>query len=514
MSNPVDPLPTVDFSDLPPVPKTKEAKTALDKLKIEMRLLHLAIHHADIAKEVCEALSPEHLDAAHRPLLKAIAEQGRQSKWSRCLTREAYQQAIKGDKKNLIPKMNVYDKCDIKAHTNRDDYDSLIAKWNEEWTRFNIAAALREATQADDPEKMRQALAKLATTESITDGLTIIDLADVEEQEVEWLWASRLARGKLSLFLGDPESGKSFVSLNLAARISRGKSLPHSDETTQVGDVLLLSSEDGVADTIKPRFMAQGGDPEHIHVIQGRADGSLFSLDSDIPLLEKALAKYPDTRLIIIDPLNAYLGGKVDSHRDADVRRILSPLTDFADRTGIAVVGITHMGKDKNRAAIHRALGSIGFIAAARAAWVFVRDREDTDRVLFLQVKNNLAKDPGGLAFRIVDGVVQWENELVDTTANDALSSTAMPRKQAKEWLEEVLSDGPMKSKDIYELADKKGISARTLKRAKNELGVTARKAVSHWEWELPESGGEETSNEAKDETKDEIKDENSDWWE
>ena len=464
----------------------------------EQKLIHLALKNRACLQEIKDELPAERFDAVHQPLVKAIYEQYEDSGGRRLLTRDSYRQWIQQSSRrsDLMHLLRVYDKCFIKAFARPDDLGHLKKRAEDGFAARGAQAALEKFRKSLDggyTAALKGLVDGLSTTLAAVDrkghDLEIVTLADVEIEEVEWLWDSRIARGKLTMFIGEPESGKSFASLSLAARLSKGMPLPNATTSCVTGDTLILSSEDGLADTITPRFLKQGGDLSRVHFIQGHKDGTMFSLASDIPTLERALARYPDTRMIVIDPLNAYLGVDTDSHRDSDVRRILSPLCDFADRTKVAVVGIMHLTKDNRKTAINRASGSIGFIAASRAAWLFAKDRDDPSRYLMLHVKNNLAKDPGGLAFRISDDLgVEWELDTVTVTANEALAANAMPRAQAIEWLETILDDGPMPSKDVFDLADRQGISKATLKRAKNELQVKARQVTDHWQWELPES--------------------------
>ena len=188
--------------------------------------------------------------------------------------------------------------------------------------------------------------------------------------------------------------------------MSRGTSLPDG-AACEVGSVIFLSAEDDAADTIGPRLDAAGADVSRVHILEAvrvlLTDGSLaekpFNLETDKAVLERALHEHPDVRLIVIDPISAYLGG-VDSHSNAEVRGLLAPLVALATRFGVAVLCVTHLRKSAG-AAIYRAISSIAFAAAARAVWAVASDPEDGDRRLLLPVKQNLSASVGGLGFRI-----------------------------------------------------------------------------------------------------------------
>jgi putative DNA primase/helicase len=206
-----------------------------------------------------------------------------------------------------------------------------------------------------------------------------------------------------------------------------------------------------------------------------------FNLQADLALLEAAIERIGNVRLVIIDPVSSYLG-KTDSHKNADVRGTLEPLSDMASRLRVAVVAITHFSKNAGQSAINSFIGSIAFVAAARAAFIVTRDPDNTDpaRRLFVQAKNNLAADSGGLAFRveqrivgndIVASAIAWEGERIACTADEILSanregSEKPERTEAEEFLRDALSAGPRPSTEIEAEARGAGVSWRTVRRA------------------------------------------------
>jgi hypothetical protein len=331
--------------------------------------------------------------------------------------------------------------------------------------------------------------------------------SQIAPESVSWIWSGRIPAAKLSLFVGNPAAGKSLATIDIAARVSSGRAFP--DGATCVrGDVLILTSEDGIADTVRPRLDAAGADVSRVHCIESvkvtRTDGQIvdssFSLQRDLANLEKAFEKNPGFKLIIFDPLSAYLGS-VNSWRDSEVRALLTPLCEFAERTGVANVGIMHLRKSETDAML-RVSGSIAFVAAARAAWGFGPDPEDPSRRIMTPVKSNLSAATTSLGYQIVSNAagvpyLEWDASPRDVDAEEVLGVSAKERKErasrqeeAGEWLRELLNDGPVQTETIEAEARKSRISWRTLRRAKDRLGVQHHKSSigGKYYWELPEA--------------------------
>ena len=321
----------------------------------------------------------------------------------------------------------------------------------------------------------------------------VVALADVAAEQVDWLWPSRVAIGKVTLIAGNPGLGKSFLTIDIAARVSRGRSWPDSPQQEQpAGGVVLLSAEDDLADTIRPRLNAHDADVQRIVALRGinGADAAgdyrrMFDLSRDLEHLSAAIDGVENCRLLIVDPISAYLG-RTDSHKNSDVRAVLAPLAELASEKRVAVLAVSHLRKGEGQA-IYRTMGSLAFVAAARACWVVTEDPAVTRRRLLLPTKNNLAPDVQGLAFSIEphglsEGpAVCWEAEPVAISADEAMMPkrsrpTHTARDEAAEWLRKELADGPQPAKQVIKAGIKVGFSKRTLHRALELVGGVSRR--------------------------------------
>jgi hypothetical protein len=332
-------------------------------------------------------------------------------------------------------------------------------------------------------------------------GIGAVRLSDVEAEAVDWLWFGRLGRGKLTLIDGDPGLGKSLLTLDLSARLSMGAAWPDGLPCAASGSVLLMGAEDGLADTVRPRLDAAGADVHRVYALPtvGVA-GSEHppSIPDDIPAIEGELVA-TGAVLLVIDPLMAFLGGDVNSHRDQDVRRALAPLAAMAERLGVAVLVIRHLNKSSGGPAIYRGGGSIGLAGAARIVLAVGADPEDESRRILAAVKANLTVAPPSLAYRLVeaDGAVRIDwlgtstvtaGQLLAVPANDE-ERTAVG--DAVEFLRERLGDSKVDALAVKTDARKAGISDRTLDRAKARLQVHSERkgfgSDGEWFWSLPD---------------------------
>lgn len=316
-------------------------------------------------------------------------------------------------------------------------------------------------------------------------GASIITLASVTPQPIQWLWRPHFALGKLSVLAGHPGLGKSLVTMDLAAHVSTGRKWVDGSPCP-LGSVVLVSGEDDPGDTLRPRLDAAGADVSRVHYLRAVYDmeGERGFTLADVPALSALLHRMQDCRLIVIDPVSAYLAG-VDSHKNADVRALLAPLAQMAGDHGVAIICVSHLNKGQGEA-IGRITGSLAFVAAARAAYAVARDKEDPHRRLLLPVKNNLGVDVAGVSYRIaeaaVDGLggipyVIWDRDPVKVSADEALAPAMGSEStvaDASEFLQEMLRDGPVPVKEIKAEATAAGITWRTIERAKADMEIVA----------------------------------------
>jgi hypothetical protein len=330
-------------------------------------------------------------------------------------------------------------------------------------------------------------------------------LSTVQPQRVEWLWPGRIPLGKLTILDGDPGLGKSVLSLDLAARVSRGLSMPFEDREPgmdrEPGGVVLLSAEDDLEDTIRPRLDAAGADVGRVLALERIPDGDFHRLPvlpGDLLFLKAAIRRV-EAKLVIVDPLTAYLGADTNTHRDQDCRRALHPLAVLAQEKGVAVLVIRHLNKLIGNNPLYRGGGSIALIGAARSGLLVGRDPDNPDRRVLASTKCNLARLPVSLAFDLSladNGALRvgWIGESPHT----AESLLAAPKddeergmlQTAQEVLRTILSNGPRAAKDVRREARSAGIADRTLDRAKAALGVKATLIGfgrdGEWRWALP----------------------------
>jgi DNA polymerase I-like protein with 3'-5' exonuclease and polymerase domains len=319
-------------------------------------------------------------------------------------------------------------------------------------------------------------------------------LADVSAESVEWLWERRIPLGKITVLDGDPDNGKSVLTTDLAARVTTGRPMPYGlGKTFPQAGVVILSAEDGVGDTIRPRFDAAGGDPNKV-VILGNDDP--FAIPEDLPILERAIERV-DAKLIVIDPIMAFLGENINSNSDKDVRSALKPLKQLAERSGAAVVIVRHLNKTPGGNVLYRGGGSIGIIGAARSGLVVGPHPTDEGLRVLASQKHNLSTPPESLAYQVTSApnnphaaVIVYKG-VTEMNAKDILKPQLEEQErsaldEAKDFLREVLAAGERPAADVKSEAESVGVAWGTLKRAKVALGVNPVKRGTVWYWSLP----------------------------
>jgi RecA-family ATPase len=345
-------------------------------------------------------------------------------------------------------------------------------------------------------------------------GPLLRSFADIEARAPRWLWPRRIALGRITLLVGRPGAGKSFVTCDMAARVSTGTPWPDG-APCEAGDAIFITAEDDPHDTIRPRLDAHRADVERVHLLDavrrrtggGRIKEMAFTL-KDVNALEQALQQRPNCRLVVIDPIGSFLGGKIDAHRDNEVREILAPIARLAERYEAAVVIVAHTRKGAATSADDLALGSRAFTGVARGVWHLMRDPQDKLRRLLLAGKSNLAAEQPGLAFTL-DGEparVCYERDPVAMNADDALALAEQKEDdslvaRATAWLADLLADGPRGAKEVQSEAAANGFSEKTLRKAKRQLDVISGPVVRQgsWMWRLPEPVESEESEESED---------------
>ena len=298
----------------------------------------------------------------------------------------------------------------------------------------------------------------------------IIRMSDVELTPVEWLWKPYLPFGKLSVLQGNPGEGKTYFAMHLAAACTNGKLLPNM-ERMEPFNVIYQTAEDGLGDTVKPRLIEAGADLDRVLVI----DDSEVQLTLSDERIEKAIIEN-NARLVIIDPIQAYLGADVDMNRANEVRPIFMRLGQVAQRTGCAILLIGHLNKAAGMQSLQRGLGSIDIAAAVRSVMFIGKLKHDPTMRILTHEKSSLAPPGVSLAFSLGDeSGFRWVGEY-DITADEMLSGIEPQREtknqQAKDLICTLLAGGKQVfSEDIDKAALERGIPGRTVRDAKRELG-------------------------------------------
>jgi hypothetical protein len=326
----------------------------------------------------------------------------------------------------------------------------------------------------------------------------VVSMDTVQRTPVVRLWWPYIALGKLCMLDGDPGIGKSLLMTQLAANLSQGHPLPDQEghPTFATGGphvTVMLSTEDGLADTLKPRLEDAGADCRHIKVLTGwkDADGEEHSFSfQDMPMLEQVLQEH-DPRLVIIDPIQAYLGSGVDMHRANETRPLLEALRRLAEQYQCAIVCIRHPAKsNQGGKAIHRGLGSVDFVGAARTALFVEQHPTDPTKALLAQSKSNIGPLGRTLMFTKEGGQFEWcgrSRLSAEMLAGSGRGPDPYAFLEAVCWLEERLQEGlPVACTVLREEAEEEGLSFPTLRRAKKALGVRSVKREEQWDWQLP----------------------------
>ncbi len=328
-------------------------------------------------------------------------------------------------------------------------------------------------------------------------------------EPINWLWPGWLAAGKMHILGGQAGTGKTTLALALAATLTAGGRWPDGSRSPRA-DVVIWSGEDDPTDTLMPRLLAMGADMRRVHFVAGMtADGKrrVFDPASDMEALAAALRALGTVRLLIVDPIVSAIS--TDSHKNSETRRGLQPLVDLAASIKCTLVGITHFSKGtQGREPIDRITGSLAFAAVARVVMVAAKDTEQ-DRRILCRAKSNIGPDDGGFAYELrqdelaaYPGVcassVLW-GEAIEGSAREILGAAeSQPEEggalsKAQDWLREFLAEGPQPQREVMSAADAFCHSRKTLRRAKDAIGIESRKMGgdfggrgAKWFWCLP----------------------------
>ncbi len=315
--------------------------------------------------------------------------------------------------------------------------------------------------------------------ETRNEELNLIRMSDIEAKEVEWLWYPFIPYGKLTIIQGDPGDGKTTMVLNIAAAVSRGEGFDEGMNITEPMNVIYQTAEDGLADTVKPRLEQARADCSRVLVID-ETNKALSMLDKRV---EEALDK-TGARLLIMDPIQAYLGGSMDMNRANEAREMTKHLATIAEQRNCAIILIGHMNKAGGCKAAYRGMGSIDFFAVARSVLLVGRVIGKDNYRAMVQIKNNLAPFGHPKAFELSEDGFEWIGDY-EISVDDVLGGYAPKESkldQAKQLLRDLSEDkDSVSSNELIEIAKAEGISKRTMDNARKEMGLKSQKINNTW---------------------------------
>lgn len=324
--------------------------------------------------------------------------------------------------------------------------------------------------------------------------LKLINMEQVEIEKIDWLLYPFIPFGKVTIVQGDPGEGKTTMVLQIIAKMTKGEAVLPSDSdesalkektmALEPVNVIYQTAEDGLGDTIKPRLLSAGADCSRVMVIDDN-DQALTMMDAR---LEEAIIR-TKARLVVLDPIQGFLGTDVDMHRANEIRPLMKRVAMLAEKYHCAIILIGHMNKNSNGKSSYRGLGSIDFQAVARSVLIVGRIKDEQEIRVVCHVKSSLAPEGKSIAFRLdKDTGFEWIGEY-DISADDLLSGDNRGQKihAAKEFLQEVLTSGSVAQTKVAEEAESRGIKKKTLWNAKKELEIESVKIGNQWFWMLPE---------------------------
>lgn len=386
----------------------------------------------------------------------------------------------------------------------------IIATNKDLETNADLQVYFNDVTNLTDQEIKSVILTKAGSIQPVqvksTATLNIINMSDIQAQPITWLWDGWLPLGKMTILAGAGGCGKTNLTLALIATITTGGVFPDGSQCSNVGKVLIYSTEDDPADTLKPRLIANGADITKVSIISGRTNekGELEPFDpaQDFPKIEEYIKLNPDVKLLMIDPIISAVSG--DMNKANDVRRSLQPLVDLANEYKFSVLGITHFAKGTSGSSpADRIIGSQAFTALARMAWSAAK-REDEGDCILVRAKSNNSILEGGVRYQIEAETVLGNIEttktawlgVIEGTARELLNEAECAETynsafdEAKDFLTDLLSPvESMPSKEVKQQVKEAGLSMRTIERVSAELKIKRFRPQGEtgWHWKLPD---------------------------
>lgn len=304
---------------------------------------------------------------------------------------------------------------------------------------------------------------------------------DIEAKAVKWLWYPYIPLGKITIMQGNSGIGKTMLALNIAAALSKGEPLPDDTAPREPINIIYNTAEDGLGDTIKPRLLAAGADCTRINTINERVNPVTMTDGR----LEESIDEV-GAKLLILDPIQAYLGAKIDMNKANEIRPIFAQLGRVAEDNECAIVLIGHQGKNQTYSELQSLLGSTDQVAAARSVLTVTKHPNDKTLSLINHTKSSLSARGKSLSFCIdKNGKIVW-GDFIDGLADTEEKATK--RDFAKDFLLETLTNGSKSANEIVSAACEKQISNKTLQRSKKELGIISYSEGGMWFWKLPKN--------------------------
>ncbi|MGY8826520.1 MAG: AAA family ATPase [Candidatus Latescibacterota bacterium] len=308
-------------------------------------------------------------------------------------------------------------------------------------------------------------------------------MSDVEPRSVDWLWQDRIPFGELTIFEGDPGVGKSTISLDIAARLSRGDNLPNDSRWQPVSHSLLIATEDDPNAIIRPLLSRLGADLTKISIFPQEAS---FAIDAKTGAAQlEHHIRETDARFVVFDPIGGYMASGKHPNNEQDVREFCSAIAQTARKTGCAIVGIRHLNKNSMAGTNQRGAGSMQWAAVPRSKFLVGVEGRSGLRAM-VSTKASYCKAPDSLGFEINDGGINWTG-VSQLTDDDLLAQplrNASPRDLAMAEIQRVLKDGPVSSTNLGEALTEKGISHATGMRARRDIGVVVEKIGMEGGWQ------------------------------